>query len=64
MFINKLVEEDMKDWYSVRMRSSIGAPHEKGGIHISGAERLVELSDVELATNEMIQRAMHHFICR
>lgn len=50
----------MKDWYSVRMRSSKGASHENGGLHISGAERLVESSDVEGSANEMIQRAMNH----
>lgn len=50
----------MENWYSVRMRSSQGAPHENGGIHISGAERLVEPSDVKNISYDMIQRAMNH----
>ena len=28
--------------YSIRMRSAEGGPHEKGGNHISGAERIVD----------------------
>lgn len=50
----------MKEWYSVRMRSSQGASHENGGLHISGAERLVEQAGVEKVANEMIRRAMNH----
>jgi len=50
----------MENWYSVRMRSSQGAPHEDGGIHISGAERLIEASDVKSISYDMIQRAMNH----
>ena len=29
--------------YSIRMRAAKGGPHEQGGSHISGAERLVSL---------------------
>ena len=32
--------------YSIRMRSAQGGPHEQGGSHISGAERLVSESDL------------------
>ena len=31
----------MDELYSVRMRASQGGPHENGGHHISGAERIV-----------------------
>lgn len=50
----------MEKWYSVRMRSSQEAPHEDGGVHISGAERLVELADVNQVSDQMIQRALNH----
>lgn len=50
----------MKNWYSVRMRSSQGGPHEEGGIHISGAERLIVEKDIEQHALEMIQRATTH----
>ena len=32
--------------YSIRMRAAKGGPHEQGGSHISGAERLVSLESV------------------
>ena len=35
----------MAELYSVRMRAAQGGPHEKGGHHISGAERIVKLED-------------------
>ena len=34
----------MAELYSVRMRAAQGGPHEKGGHHISGAERIVHHS--------------------
>jgi len=36
----------MAELYSVRMRAAQGGPHEKGGHHISGAERIVKLEEV------------------
>jgi len=36
----------MSELYSVRMRAAQGGPHEKGGHHISGAERIVKLEEV------------------
>ncbi len=37
----------MSELYSVRMRAAAqGGPHEKGGHHISGAERIVKLEEV------------------
>ena len=37
----------MMGLYSIRMRGAEGGPHEEGGRHISGAERIVEESDLE-----------------
>ena len=34
----------MAELYSVRMRAAQGGPHEKGGHHISGAERIDKIS--------------------
>lgn len=50
----------MNKWYSVRMRSSIGGPHEDGGMHISGAERLIGEKKIKKSALEMIQRATNH----
>jgi len=30
-----------QNMYSIRMRAALGGPHENGGRHISGAERIV-----------------------
>lgn len=46
--------------YSIRMRSAQGGPHEQGGSHISGAERLVSESDLYRISEEFLQRALHH----
>lgn len=46
--------------YSVRMRSAQGGPHEAGGRHISGAERLVEKEKVQQIAGEMVSRAFRH----
>jgi 6-carboxyhexanoate--CoA ligase len=46
--------------YSVRMRSAEGGPHEMGGRHISGAERIVTRERVEEISNAMLQRAFSH----
>lgn len=46
--------------YSVRMRSAKDRPHEKGGKHISGAERLLEEQAVDEAVRQMIRRARMH----
>lgn len=46
--------------YSIRMRSAQGGPHEQGGSHISGAERLVFESDLCRISEEFLQRALHH----
>lgn len=46
--------------YSIRMRGAKGGPHEEGGRHISGAERIVEESDLESVASSLIHRALHH----
>lgn len=46
--------------YSVRMRAAQGGAHEKGGRHISGAERIVTAAKVKDLLNEMFDRALYH----
>lgn len=50
----------MKELYSVRMRAAAGGPHEEGGRHISGAERLVPEGDVRQVVGAMLDRALNH----
>ena len=50
----------MMGLYSIRMRGAEGGPHEEGGRHISGAERIVEESDLESVAVSLIHRALHH----
>ena len=42
------------------MRSSKGGPHEKGGKHISGIERIVDEDEVELEIIKAYKRARKH----
>jgi 6-carboxyhexanoate--CoA ligase len=42
------------------MRAAEGGPHESGGRHISGAERLPAPGDLEAAAAQMIKRALSH----
>ena len=39
--------------YSIRMRAAKGGPHEQGGSHISGAERLVSLESLSRISEEI-----------
>ena len=50
----------MSELYSVRMRAAQGGPHEKGGHHISGAERIVKLDEVGSIAQSLADRALHH----
>ena len=50
----------MAELYSVRMRAAQGGPHEKGGHHISGAERIVKLDEVGSIAQSLAERALHH----
>lgn len=46
--------------YSIRMRAAQGGPHENGGRHISGAERIVAKDELTSTASELIARALHH----
>ena len=46
--------------YNIKMRSSKGGPHEKGGKHISGAERILREDEIEDEIIRMYQRALNH----
>lgn len=46
--------------FSIRMRAAQGGAHEKGGRHISGAERLVGEDALSRTAGEMVERALHH----
>lgn len=46
--------------YSIRMRAAQGGPHEQGGRHISGAERLVVPAAIAATVTGMVVRALHH----
>ena len=46
--------------YNIKMRSSKGGPHEKGGKHISGAERILRDDEIEDEIIRMYQRALNH----
>lgn len=46
--------------FSVKMRSAQGGAHEKGGRHISGAERILKPEAVETAVLAMLKRAREH----
>ena len=50
----------MAELYSIRMRAAQGGPHEKGGHHISGAERIVKLEEVGTIAQSLADRALHH----
>ena len=50
----------MAELYSVRMRAAQGGPHEKGGHHISGAERIVKLEELGAIAQSLADRALHH----
>ncbi|MEW9668389.1 6-carboxyhexanoate--CoA ligase [Ammoniphilus sp. 3BR4] len=46
--------------YSIRMRAAEGGPHEGGGRHISGGERLARESEVQILTAELLAKSMGH----
>ncbi|MGO8672555.1 MAG: 6-carboxyhexanoate--CoA ligase [Capsulimonadaceae bacterium] len=45
---------------SIRLRSAAGGPHERGGRHLSGAERLVRAAEEEECVLELLRRARSH----
>lgn len=48
------------DLYSIRMRAAEGGPHERGGRHISGAERLLTKEELALEAQALVRRALSH----
>ncbi len=46
--------------FSIKMRAAQGGAHEKGGRHISGAERILSESGLEKAVLSMLDRARKH----
>jgi 6-carboxyhexanoate--CoA ligase len=46
--------------YSIKMRCSKGGPHEEGGKHISGAERILREDEVEQELINVYRRAITH----
>ena len=46
--------------YSIKMRCSKGGPHEEGGKHISGAERILHEDEVEQELINVYRRAITH----
>ncbi|WP_271725843.1 6-carboxyhexanoate--CoA ligase [Bacillus paralicheniformis] len=47
-------------YYSVRMRASENGPHEEGGKHISGGERLAPFIGVKDAVSDLLEKALSH----
>ena len=46
--------------YSIRMRAAQGGPHESGGKHISGAERIVTEKEILDTIGQLVYRAQQH----
>ncbi len=46
--------------YNIRMRAAQGGPHENGGRHISGAERILSKDELVSSAGELVSRALHH----
>ena len=46
--------------YSIKMRCSQGGPHEEGGKHISGAERILSEDEIEDELINVYRRAITH----
>jgi 6-carboxyhexanoate--CoA ligase len=47
-------------YYSVKMRASKDRAHEDGGKHISGAERIVDFTEIPEVCKQLAQRAITH----
>lgn len=60
--MNEKGDESMKGeaYYSVRMRASENGPHEEGGKHISGGERLVPFIGLNDAVSDLLEKGMSH----
>lgn len=51
---------EMTELHSIRMRASQGGPHERGGKHISGAEKIGQVEDLPRLAGELVRRALSH----
>ncbi len=49
-----------KKLYNIKMRSARGGSHEKGGQHISGAERIVYEEDIVRTVFSLLKRSFNH----
>lgn len=53
-----------QDLYSIRMRAAQGGPHENGGRHISGAERIIPEEKIPGTLEKLFFRAWKHKLSR
>ncbi len=53
-----------QELYSIRMRAAQGGPHESGGRHISGAERIVLEEKIPVTLEKLFLRALKHGLGR
>lgn len=58
--MKKIEENKLGDYYSVRMRAAKDGPHEQGGKHISGGERLSTFNDLREAVNFLLEKGLIH----
>lgn len=56
----KILKKTPDQLFSMKMRASQGGPHEEGGRHISGQERIVDREHLESCVHSMIERAHTH----
>lgn len=49
-----------KNLYNIKMRAAQGGSHEKGGKHISGAERIVPEENILLTISHLLERSLTH----
>lgn len=50
----------LNNLYSIRMRGAEGGPHEHGGRHISGGERLGQKEELQELAKELLDKSLHH----
>lgn len=50
----------MEKIFNVKMRAAKRGDHKQGGIHISGAERIVKKENLEKTVSELMKRAFNH----
>lgn len=50
--------------YNIKMRAARGGNHKKGGLHVSGAERIVNEEKIKETVDVLIERALNHSIAK